>query len=236
VERFSDFAAGQNTAIDSALSQALLRDCIVAERPGAGRVLDVGCGAGNFTLRLVERLQLSQIALVDLSRPMLERAVERLSAATQAQLTVLQGDVRDVPLPQGGFDVAVAGAVLHHLRGDDEWAAIFRKLHAALAPGGLLAVYDLVDHDSPGVREVMWAHYRAFLVTTLGEEAARGVFHVLDTEDSPRGLMWQLRLLEQCGFEGIEIVHKHSTFAAFLARRSVSRSTSVILGGEAVFS
>lgn len=73
--------------------------------------------------------------------------------------------------------------------------------------------------DSPGVRRVMWDYYRAFLVETLGEPAAQGVFRVLDTEDSPRGLMWQIRLLERCGFSDVEIVHKHAAFAAFLARR-----------------
>lgn len=219
MERFSNFEAGQNTAIDSALSQALLGDCIVAELPGAGRLLDAGCGAGNFSLRLAARLALTHITLIDLSQPMLERAVERLGAATKAQLADLQGDLREVEIPEAAYDVVVAGAVLHHLRGDNEWESVYRKLHAALVPGGLLAVYDLIDHDSPGVREVMWAHYRSFLVDTLGEDAARGVFRVLETEDSPRGLMWQLRLLERCGFTGIEIVHKHSTFAAFMARR-----------------
>ncbi len=220
MERFSNFEAGQNTAIDSALSQALLRDSIVAEHAGARRLLDIGCGAGNFSLHLAAGLGLESITLVDLSRPMLDRAVERLSKATDAALEAVQGDVRGVELGEGRFDVVVAGAVLHHLRGDEEWEAVFGKIHAALAPGGVFAVYDLIDHDSPGVRRVMWGHYRRYLVETLGEEMARRVFAVLETEDSPRGLMWQLRLLERVGFVGVEVVHKHSTFAAYVARRA----------------
>lgn len=150
---------------------------------------------------------------------MLDRALERIGQAASAGLEVLQGDIRDIEIGEGRFDVIVAGAVLHHLRGDDEWEAVFRKIRRALAPGGIFAVYDLIDHDSPGVRRVMWDYYRKFLVDTLGEPAAQGVFRVLDTEDSPRGLMWQIRLLERCGFSSIEIIHKHAAFAAFLARR-----------------
>lgn len=150
---------------------------------------------------------------------MLDRALLRLGQAASANIEVLQGDIRDLEIGDGCFDVIAAGAALHHLRGDEEWEAVFRKIHRALAPGGIFAVYDLIDHDSPGVRRVMWDYYRKFLVDTLGEQAAQGVFHVLDTEDSPRGLMWQIRLLERSGFSSIEIVHKHAAFAAFLARR-----------------
>jgi tRNA (cmo5U34)-methyltransferase len=150
---------------------------------------------------------------------MLDRALLRLGEVASAHIETLQGDIRDIEIGEGGFDVVVAGAVLHHLRGDDEWEAVFRKIRRALVPGGIFAVYDLIDHDSPGVRRVMWDYYRRFLVDTLGEQTAQGVFRVLDSEDSPRGLMWQLHLLERCGFSGIEIVHKHAAFAAFIARR-----------------
>lgn len=191
----------------------------MAESPAAARLLDIGCGAGNFSLHLASGLPLSGITLIDLSRPMLDRATERLQGTTPAALEAKQGDIRDLEIGDARFDVIVAGAVLHHLRGEEEWEAVFLKIRRALSPGGLFAVYDLIDHDSPGVRRVMWDYYRKYLVDTLGEQTAQGVFRVLDTEDSPRGLMWQIRLLDRCGFSNIEIVHKHAAFAAFLAHR-----------------
>src|ERR687886_794118 len=41
-----------------------------------------------------------------------------------------QGDIRELSLDEAQFDVIVAAAVFHHLRGDDEWQAVFRKLYA----------------------------------------------------------------------------------------------------------
>ena len=43
------------------------------------RLLDVGCGAGNYSLKLLTLLPNLEVTLVDLSRPMLDRAVERVS-------------------------------------------------------------------------------------------------------------------------------------------------------------
>jgi tRNA (cmo5U34)-methyltransferase len=43
------------------------------------RVLDIGCGAGNNTIKLSNYVSLFDCDLVDLSLPMLERAQERIS-------------------------------------------------------------------------------------------------------------------------------------------------------------
>ena len=40
----------------------------------------------------------------------------------------MQGDIRDVDLHPGRYDFAVAAAVLHHLRGEEEWRQVFRKV------------------------------------------------------------------------------------------------------------
>ncbi len=50
--------------------------------------LDIGCGAGNFSLRLLREKELSQVTLVDLSLPMLERARERIESTSRAPAAV----------------------------------------------------------------------------------------------------------------------------------------------------
>src|SRR5947209_17999377 len=93
VERFSNLETGQAATVDAPLAMALVAEAAAVVTPHARHVLDVGCGAGNYTLKLLELLPGLDTTLVDLSRPMLDRAVHRVSAATQGSVTPVQGDV-----------------------------------------------------------------------------------------------------------------------------------------------
>ena len=82
VERFSNLAVGQTTTIDSPLMLELVTQTAAATKPNATHVLDVGCGAGNYTLKLLQLLPDVDVTLVDLSQPMLERASDRIAAVS----------------------------------------------------------------------------------------------------------------------------------------------------------
>src|SRR6059058_5873521 len=156
VERFSNLETGQTATIDSPLMLELVSEAASATTPLARSVLDVGCGAGNYTLKLLERLPNLEATLVDLSRPMLDRATERVGRATSGRVTTIQGDIREVELGDGQFDVVLAAAVLHHLRTDDEWRRVFAAFHRTLRPGGSVWVFDLVESAIPAVQRLMW--------------------------------------------------------------------------------
>src|SRR5213079_3180049 len=82
VERFSNLATGQSATVDAPLAMALVAEAAAETSPHGRHVLDVGCGAGNYTLKLLERLPNLDVTLVDLSKPMLDRASERVGRAT----------------------------------------------------------------------------------------------------------------------------------------------------------
>ena len=86
----------------------------------ARQVLDVGCGAGNYTLKLLERLPNLDVTLIDLSLPMLERAV-RLSRGARGNRAALVRAYR------------AAGKMGEARRGAEELVA----LDASYAPGHL---------------------------------------------------------------------------------------------------
>ncbi|MGH7214230.1 MAG: class I SAM-dependent methyltransferase [Tepidisphaeraceae bacterium] len=215
VERFSNLDVGQSATVDSPLAMDLIVRAVAAVTPAGRAVLDVGCGAGNYTLKLLERLPNLDCTLVDLSRPMLDRAGQRVGAATSGSVTTVQGDIRELAFGEGAFDVVMAAAVLHHLREDSEWEAVFAKLHRALRPGGSMWVFDLVEHALPGVDVVMRERYAEYLVGFKGERYRDEVFAYIAEEDTPRPLVWQLDLLRRVGFERVDVLHKNVCFAAF---------------------
>jgi tRNA (cmo5U34)-methyltransferase len=215
VERFSNLDTGQSATIDAPFAMALVADAAAATTPHAQHVLDVGCGAGNYSLRLLERLPGLDVTLIDLSRPMLDRAIERITAATTGKVTAIQSDIRETRLPEGGFDVILAAAVLHHLRTDAEWQAVFATFHRALRPGGSVWIFDFVASDIPAVQALMWQRYGEYLTAFKGEAYRDHVFAYVEKEDTPRSLPFQLNVLRDVGFGPVEVLHKSACFAAF---------------------
>lgn len=215
VERFSNLETGQSATIDAPLVLDLVVSAAAATTPGATRSLDVGSGAGNYTLKLLEALPDLDVDLLDLSAPMLERAAQRLAEVAEGAVRTVQADIREAQLEAEGYDIVMAAATLHHLRTPDEWRHVFGKLFQALRPGGSIWISDLVLHDLPVVQEVMWRRYGDYLVSLGGSEYRDHVFAYIEREDSPQSLAFQLELLEQVGFERVDVLHKNGPFAAF---------------------
>jgi tRNA (cmo5U34)-methyltransferase len=215
VERFSNLETGHSAAVDSLLCMTLIAQAAAACTPAATHLLDIGCGAGNYTLKLLELLPNLNVTLVDLSLPMLERAVQRISLVTNGEIHTHQADIRTLDLPSGSFDIILAAAVFHHLRVDEEWHNVFQKCNTTLKPGGSLWIFDMVQPTHPAIHRIMRQRYGEYL-TQLRDEAYREhVFGYIEQEDTPRSLIYQLDLLRQVGFREVEVLHNNTGFAAF---------------------
>lgn len=214
VERFSDLQAGQSTTIDSPLCLELIAQAAAEVTPGARSLMDIGCGAGNYTLKLLEQFIDAEATLIDLSRPMLDRAAQRVGEATAGRVTTMQADIREAELGEERYDVVVAASVLHHLRSDHEWAEVCAKLFAALRPGGSFWVFDLVSHNTAAVQSLAMRRYGEHLVSMRDEAFRDLVFDYIEREDTPLPTLAITDHLRDAGFVGVEVLHKHTCFAA----------------------
>ena len=217
VERFSRLETGQQAAMDSRLMLDLIADAAPMLNPGARSVLDIGCGAGNYTLRLMDALPVERVTLVDLSANMLEHANQRVLAVRPIEIDTQQGDVRSIALGEERFDIAVAAAVLHHLRDESEWEDVFRRVFASLRPGGSFWIADFVAHEPPALHDAMWRRYGDYLISLGGEAYRDKVFAYVEQEDTPRPVPFLLHHLEAAGFKQTEVLHKNGPFALLVA-------------------
>lgn len=215
VERFSNLDTGQLSTIDAKVSLELITEASKRIVPHAVNLLDIGCGAGNYTLMMLSKIPDLNCTLVDLSKPMLDKAFERVSQKTKNQVTILQGDIREVDLTENHFDIILAGAVLHHLRDDKDWETTFEKLFKLLKPGGCLMISDLITQDTELVTEYTWERYGDYLEGLGGKAYRQNVFDYIAKEDSPRSMNYQLDLMKHVGFSKVEILHKNMCFGAF---------------------
>jgi SAM-dependent methyltransferase len=117
----------------------------LARRSG-GPILELMCGTGRVLLPLAEAgLTLTG---VDISPAMLAIARANLERAGLAeQVTLLEGDVRDLPLPESAFAMAfVAVNSFMHLEQVRDQLAVLANARRALTRRGLL-VLDLFNPD-----------------------------------------------------------------------------------------
>jgi tRNA (cmo5U34)-methyltransferase len=215
VQRFSNLATGQATTVDAPINLELIARAAACCTPRARTVLDIGCGAGNATLALLQRIASLDCDLLDLSMPMLARARERVAAATTGRVRIFQSDLRRASFDAGAYDIILAATVLHHLREEGEWREAFASIYQLLAPGGGVWITDLVCHENDAVQSIMWGAYGDYLVSTSGEEGRDRCFAEIEREDTPRPLSFQLQLLREVGFSRVDVLHKNSCFAAF---------------------
>jgi len=163
------------------------------------------CKARNF----------QALRLLNLSRPMWDRAVKRVSCATSGRVTARQGDVGELQIGEADYDLICAAAVLHPFRATEEWRSVFSRLFQSLRAGGSLWIPNLIEHTDGRVQALMWERYGAYLAQLQYEAYRDHVFAYIKQEDSARSLMFQLDLLGSVGFSQVEFLHKNSCFAAF---------------------
>jgi tRNA (cmo5U34)-methyltransferase len=104
---------------------------------------------------------------------------------------------------------------MHFLSHDEEWEIFFKKLFQTLKPNGSLWISDLVDHSNRYVQTIMWKKYSDYLIQLKDQRFRNHVFASIEKEATTRSLHFQIDLLKKVGFNEIDILHKHSVFAAF---------------------
>ncbi len=130
-----EYASEERLAVRNAVYRDLLTEgenaddvaFQIVESLAPKRVLEAGCGMGEFAARLARELD-SEVTAVDLSPRMVE-------LTRQHGVDVQLGDVQQLPFADDEFDCVVANWVLYHVPDLDR---ALREIVRVLEPGGHL--------------------------------------------------------------------------------------------------
>lgn len=125
-----------NAAIRDELVAAVLR-LAAPELHAADAVLDIGCGTGWSLERLASSSTGAALYGIDVLPERVEAARNRVPSAT-----VLVGDARRLPFPEGQFGVVTLLTVLSSLASAEDVAQALREARRVLAPGGMLVIWE----------------------------------------------------------------------------------------------
>jgi tRNA threonylcarbamoyl adenosine modification protein (Sua5/YciO/YrdC/YwlC family) len=122
----------------------LQSELTTASGSAAERMLELGTGTGETARRLLEAHPNAFLVGIDSSAKML--------AVARDSLPPDRVDLRVAPieeaLPDGPFDLVASALCVHHLSGREK-AGLFRRIRAALRPGGRFVLADVVVPDDP---------------------------------------------------------------------------------------
>ena len=158
-----------------ALVDALETECafsLFTPAPGM-RVLDAGCGTGNFSLKMAALG--AHVEGIDLSAPMIGYAREKAAASEYSdQLHFQLGDLYQLPFPDASFDAVLSMAAFEFIHDDQRALDEFLRV---VKPGGHVLIGTItadsdwgLEYQSHMPREDSVFHHAAF--KTAGEMRA----------------------------------------------------------------
>lgn len=117
---------------------ALAMDRISAMVGPGARILDVGCGGGQFAIKLARRFPDVRVVGLDLSREQVARARAR-GASLGGRVTFVEGTAVELPFDEAAFDIVYSLGSIKHW---PERERGLRESARVLAPGGRLWVLE----------------------------------------------------------------------------------------------
>ena len=166
---------------------------LLGVKPGM-TVADIGAGNGYYTVRLAARVgDEGRVLAEDIMPAYVDRLRGRVEAEGLSNVTVTLGKPHDPRLPTGEADLALLMHMYHEV---EQPFGLLWHLHAAMKPGGRVAVVDMERptnrHGTPPALlrcEMAALGYRQTAFSELGQGSGYlAVFMTAEPRPSPRSI------------------------------------------------
>ncbi|MBE9000279.1 class I SAM-dependent methyltransferase [Nostoc sp. LEGE 12447] len=185
------------------------------------RILELGCGTGELSLKILKRFPNAQVIALDYSPRMLQFAQDKITAsgyqkrwvATQADF----GDWANNPekLDIGSeFDACVSSLAIHHLQ-DEMKLKLFSRIAASLTQDGCFWNGDPILPESSALAEVYqaareeWSVEQGTNLTEIRAKLGASSTQGYSSQDQLASLDAHLQMLSKAGFKTVAVPWKY---------------------------
>lgn len=178
-------------------------------------ILDVGAGTGLLSAFLLEKFPDARLTLMDISENMLDMARLRFASRPGTEYIVCDYSRSELG---GPFDLICSALSIHHLAPGDK-QRLFRRIFAALNPGGMFVNADQAEGETPYFTRRYLDYWNDFLRSGPMTEAQHAeILMRRDTLDRNEKVSDQLAWLKEAGFSDVDVVYRNRTFIVTVAR------------------
>jgi ubiquinone/menaquinone biosynthesis C-methylase UbiE len=188
-----------------------------------GRLLDLGCGTADMTIRFAQAYPEVQALGVDGSEAMLAYGASAVAAAgLSARIGLARKMLPDPELECGAFDAVIANNLLHHFR---DPVALWRTASRCARPGSPVMLMDLRRPRTESAAGVLVERYASRAMPVLKEDF-RNSLRAAYTVDEVRGQ------LDAAGLEGFRLEEVGDCQLAAWGRATVEDAAGFDRAGE----
>lgn len=179
----------------------------------AVRVIDLGCGTGTISQRVLDAFPNARVTCLDLAENMIEMAKTKLSKHPHTRFLV--DDLNTFEF-DAEYEVVVSSLALHHLVTDADKKAFYAKIHDALARGGVFYNTDVVLGSSERLQEMYMTKWQTFMLQNVSRDEIENTWlPKYYDEDRPAPLVDQMAWLAEIGFVDVDVVWKCYNYAVY---------------------
>jgi tRNA (cmo5U34)-methyltransferase len=203
-------------------------DALVSSLPftpdDAFSVLDLGCGTGTVSERILQSFPRAHVTCLDIAENMLSMAKSKLGAFVD-EGGIPRADYAHADFAtwtgSRSFDAIVSSLALHHLPDDDSKRALFRKAFALLSPGGVFRNADIVLSADSALQALNMRKWREYMLRSVSPQEIDEKWMVSHAaEDRPAVLADQLDWLMYGGFVNVDVIWKYYNFAVYGGKKA----------------
>lgn len=190
-------------------------------------ILELGCGTGELSLKLLQKFPSARIVAVDYSPRMLSYARSKIEAAGYAdRWTEIQADFGEWAIDPkttsigNSFDACVSSLAIHHLK-DEMKLKLFHRIRASLNAGGAFWNADPILPESEFVGQLYqaaretWATQQGTTLAEIRAKIGKTTTYGHSDRDQLATLEDHLQMLSQAGFQTVAVPWKYFGLAVF---------------------
>ena len=200
-EEFNEFSKNYTDDMVKVVPNYLnLLDCVKNDIPKGfkpKRILDLGCGNGNVTSKLLELFPNAHYTLLDASDQML--AICKAQFGTENK-TYIESYFQNYEFKNCHFDMVVAGFSIHHCQAEEK-KTILKNIYESLSKNGIFACSDLMINRKTKAHEALLQFWYDYVNKNPSDkESWDWLMEHYYTYDLPESLNQHLKWLRQAGF------------------------------------